>query len=228
MFKLATKWPLIMNTWRHKEQIFLSYPYKIGKLSLKYKLNLLAFSLFFFSFGRYSYCMNATKNIIVNAFSVEHGLYLATAIHNCQMQVKYCRILFDTFFENFLKQERPQVLYYIPFAYWQLPIYEWSNISMSFVWTYVDMLIVVCSIGLTTRVDQLNGRIKDILSEATPPRQELWKEFRLHYILLCDLVQFVDSHISLLIFISTSHNMFAVCIVIFNSFKYIYRYFRND
>ena len=158
---------------------------------------------------------------------VEHAFFLANSVYNSRIQEIYCVTLFPTFFENYLKQERPQVLYFIPFAYWQLPIYEWSNISMSFVWTYVDMLIVFCSIGLTTRVDQLNTRIKEALRIDTPPKQELWKEFRLHYVSLCDLVHFVDSHISLLILISIGHNMFSVCLVISNSFRYLSIFLNN-
>lgn len=223
LFNLAKKWPLVMETWQKKEEIFLSHPYTTGKWSLKLKVRITAFIFFIFCLGKQKFHFHLQRHTTYKKYNVlvEHSLYLATAMHDNQIQLDFCKTQYQRFFENLLKRERPQVLYILPFAYWQLPFYEWTNLALAFVWTFVDLWIAICSIGLTTRLNQLNERIKITLKLATPPKPELWREFRIHYVFLCDLVQFVDSHISFLILISTGHNVFSFCVMLFNSFKWV-------
>lgn len=45
-----------------------------------------------------------------------------------------------------------------------------------------------------------------------------WIEIRTHYVILRNLVEFVDQHISILIVISFASNLYFSCLQLFNSF----------
>ena len=80
----------------------------------------------------------------------------------------------------------------------------------------MDLFIILISIGLCTRFNQLNARI--IQARGKYLKANFWKEIRVHYFMLCDLVDEVDHHISIMIFLTTGHNLLAICVRIFETF----------
>ncbi len=96
-------------------------------------------------------------------------------------------------------------------------IFQWINILSVFSWNYLDLFIILISIGLSTRFQQINMRLKK--SSKTVLKENFWSEIRVHYFSLCDLVDYMDSQISSLVLVSTGHNMFSLCANIFYSFS---------
>lgn len=46
-----------------------------------------------------------------------------------------------------------------------------------------------------------------------------WIEIRTHYVMLGNLVELVDRHISILVVISFASNLYFICLQLFNSFS---------
>lgn len=54
---------------------------------------------------------------------------------------------------------RVHIYHIIDFQFWQIPILELINLSLTFTWTYLDIFIMMMSIGLSGLFDLLNQRI---------------------------------------------------------------------
>lgn len=73
--------------------------------------------------------------------------------------------------------------------------------------------------GITFRFQQLNDYFSHVLKNDDLMTQATWRDLRVHYFQLIDLVKFIDSHVSLLILVSMGHNMLTLLIKIFSAFK---------
>lgn len=93
------------------------------------------------------------------------------------------------------------------------------SLLQSFTWNYGDIIIVVLAIGISFRFKQFNDYFLVVVQNETLMTKVLWRDLRVQYFLLVDLVYFVDSHVSGLILISMGHNMLILIIKIFNAFK---------
>lgn len=82
------------------------------------------------------------------------------------------------------------------------------------------MFIVILAIGINFRFNQYNGYFRYVLqNESLMAIKSTWRDLRVHYFQLIDLVRFMDYHVSTLIAISLSHNMLIIILKIFNAFK---------
>lgn len=73
--------------------------------------------------------------------------------------------------------------------------------------------------GISTRFDQFNNHFIHILDNQNLMTQHTWKFMRFHYNRLLDLVRFIDNHISFLIFMCFTHNVFVLGVKVFDGIK---------
>jgi len=147
-------------------------------------------------------------------------LFLAASIHENHLQLIHCHPKSEIFWENYLARYRPHLLHHFPYTPFELPFYEWINLLQAFAWSFSDVLVILMAIGITTRFNQFYNRFQSILkSKELMTHEDIWTDLRLHYFKLIELVQFVDSQISMLLLVSMSHNMFVMLLKIFNALK---------
>ena len=149
---------------------------------------------------------------------MDHVLYLTTSFYNNQQIIDNCHVNESEFFHSYLIAYRYHLITVIPYHIIEYPIYEWINILMTFSWNFIDLLIILVSIGLATRFDQINHRLIDSRSGARS-NDRFWSEIRINYFALIDLVDEIDREISTLVLISTGHNLFSLCVTIFESLR---------
>lgn len=83
------------------------------------------------------------------------------------------------------------------------------------------MFVLMISIGIKYRFDQINQHFKIITKDESLMTEDNFRDIRIHYYQLVDLVYFIDSNVSLLILISLAHNMLVFIIKIFSALKYV-------
>lgn len=170
---------------------------------------------------------------------MEHLLYLISSLHENYVQVDYCNYSSEHFFELYFKDQNKGIFVFLPYHWTEIFIievlaakfsdiwrsqnsfinfFQWLNVLMAFSWNFVDLFIITISVGLNMRFQQINDRLH--FTSKWNESYQFWKEIRIHFFSLCDLLEFVDSHISILIFISTGHNMYSLCSCIFYSFSW--------
>lgn len=75
------------------------------------------------------------------------------------------------------------------------------------------------AIGLRFRFNQFNMHFKNISRDEDLMTDLNFRNMRIHFFKLIDLVYFVDAQVSSLILISVGHNMIVIMVKIFSALK---------
>ena len=98
-------------------------------------------------------------------------------------------------------------------------ILQWINLLQAFSFSFADIFIMLLSMGITTRFQQFEQLFNSIAENSTNAKKSTWRILRVHYTQLLELTRFIDANISLLVLISTGHNMLTLILKIFYAFK---------
>lgn len=215
---LARKWPKLMMYWSEKEEIFLKAPYS----GTKYNPSTL---------------MTTTAVFVFMTVFIEHIFFHIKSYQETLLNLKRCNLTgkLDVF-EQLYRRERGHIADVIPYNIWMLPLMEWQNLAFALSWSYIDVVIVNISIGITTRFKQFNHRVNGLQNlvnvglvfqglrvdsqkfHSQNLSEENWLYLRKQYGSLTDLVFEVNNHISSLILLSSGNNLYFIVVNIFRSF----------
>ncbi|XP_070501290.1 gustatory receptor for sugar taste 64b-like [Chironomus tepperi] len=198
LFFLGRKWKFIMMRWQNCEDVFLREPYNTKGWSLSRRIRIVF----------------AIAVILVLA---EHIIFLSKGIENNKIQLRECTPISTDFWHNFLWIYRPHLAYNFPYSPYELPLYEWVNLLQAFAWNFSDIIVLLLSIGIKFRFDQFNNHFEAVSKDEKLMTTENFRNMRIHYYQLVDLVYFIDSKISFLILLSLAHNMLVLIIKIFSA-----------
>lgn len=189
------------------ERSFLNLPYtRLKGISLSLKIRLIG-ALFF------------------GLFLIEHLLFLVLMEEANQYQMKLCNVTSITALNNFMRRVRPHILEVLPFHWTLFVVFQWLISILAFGWNFVDYFLIILSLCMATRFNQLNDRLKRTKNHEMD--NKFWLDTRIHYTNLVDLLQYIDKKIAALVLISMSHNLFLVCTKVFEAIRcrYLYQYF---
>lgn len=153
--------------------------------------------------------------VVVTTLIVEHTLYLLAKMTNVWSQIQKCNFKIF-FYEHFLRTERRHLYAVIPFSYYVAIPFEITNMCNTAAWTFLDLFIMIYSIALAHRFNQISRRIRKVLLQPMP--DDFWLEVREHFITLQELVEIVDDRLSYLILLSCGTDVYFTCFLLFNSF----------
>ncbi|XP_058448775.1 gustatory receptor for sugar taste 64a-like [Malaya genurostris] len=87
-------------------------------------------------------------------------------------------------------------------------------LSMTFVWNFVDLFVVLVSMGLSTKFSQLYRYISDSIRHRAPTSEHCWEYIRITYVSLCEVVETTNQSIGQLVFVSYATNIYFICLQI--------------
>jgi Trehalose receptor len=93
------------------------------------------------------------------------------------------------------------------------------NLLQQFSWNYGDIFVMLLAMGISFRFKQFNDYFQHVLRNENLMTQSTWRDMRIHYFQLIELLYFIDSQVSMMILLSLGHNMLVLIIKIFNAFK---------
>lgn len=124
--------------------------------------------------------------------TVEHGLFFCSAIFNYHQRKKACEFEITDDWKHFFTSEYNYIFRAIPYS---LPItvgilvntlsvvsncvlmgteiklvyffLQYANFCMTICWNYMDVFIIMVSIGLSTRFNQINQRLQAIRGQVS-------------------------------------------------------------
>uniref|UniRef100_A0A240SYM8 Gustatory receptor n=1 Tax=Phlebotomus papatasi TaxID=29031 RepID=A0A240SYM8_PHLPP len=194
---LARRWPKLIRCWDRAESIFLTRPYRTHGWRLDCKMKILCF-------------------IWVALAASEYSGYVTMTLIGINGALNECPGTNVTIQEVFFESQRTHIFYWIRFHDWMIPFLLLINMSLTFCWTYLDLFIMLVGISLAARFNQVTDRIKRMENMIIP--ESFWTEIRSHYLLLNELVLYVDDRLSLILLLSCASNLYFVCLQLFNSF----------
>ncbi|XP_012159837.1 gustatory receptor for sugar taste 64f [Ceratitis capitata] len=188
---LARKWPALMLDWHEVECDLPEYLTQIEKGRLAYKLKMVTVVAMALSLAEH--LLNITSHIIYSNSCPQtndriRDFFILTNQH-----------LFELF---------PYSIY---LALWG----KTQNILCTFIWNYMDVFVMIVSIGLAAKFKQLNDNLYKFKGMRMP--EEYWSTRRKQYRNLCELCTRVDAAISVITMISFSNNLYFICVQLLRS-----------
>lgn len=169
------------------------------------------------------------------SFSVEHLLSLISIIHYSN----FCPITDDPI-ENFFRLANEQIFKVFSYSYWWGWYGKLTNFISTFIWNYMDVFVMIISIGLAAKFEQLNENLMQYKNKVGIKSQcwsieshylgfsifqqmspVFWSERRILYRNLCRLCEEIDNAISMITMISFSNNLYFICVQLLRSLKWV-------
>ncbi|KAH8398110.1 hypothetical protein KR215_005669 [Drosophila sulfurigaster] len=203
----ARCWHSLIVPWNEIDIIMLFPPYAPTKISLRVKL---------FITGCVFGCLTL----------IEHGLYYASAYTNYHMHMLHCQPnVTEILFSGYMKREFADIFEMLPYN----PIFIFYAFfltgTFSFISNFLDTFIILISMGLAQRFKQFSQRVLKLKNRQVP--DALWHELRQHHILLCELMDLVDTNMSSIVLFSCLNNIYFICnrlLTIFTKLRYPVNY----
>ncbi|XP_051167189.1 gustatory receptor for sugar taste 64f-like isoform X6 [Leptopilina boulardi] len=203
LLKLARKWPEFSVTWQNMEQeLSMRRNRRISKYSLAAKFKIITF-------------------IIMMLAALEHTLSILSGYVSA---VECTALKNDTdIMIAYFTYHYPQILKSSTFTIWQGILVQFVNILSTFSWNFIDLFLILISIAATDQFRQLNSRLYAIrgkhcfVVKAMP--EWWWAEARIDFNRLSTMTRYIDSHISDIVLLSFSTNLYFICIQLLHSFN---------
>nr|CAI5818949.1 unnamed protein product [Callosobruchus analis] len=185
---IARHWANILKEWVHVEKAFRSYK----KINSKKR--------FIRIFSIYS-VMSSVEHLLF----ILNGIYLAKNCTNPEREPgeKFFVLLF------------PNVYTFMRYSIWSGIVVKVVNLTSTFVWLFSNVILILISVELTSKFDQIVEKIKfNKIADKI-----FWRNIREDYQKVCSLCMLVEEHISPLILISYMHDIFFLCMQLYNSLR---------
>lgn len=137
---IATSWPALMKLWGEKEKSFLQYPYRKHGLKLSSKIRITAVVAIWLTF---------LNQILVKT---NDG-------YNHYHKVKNCNWTVDAMLINFLEYRNAHFFLGFSFNFLLGIFIEIMNFFLFFGWAIMELFLMIVSLGLETRFQQINDRL---------------------------------------------------------------------
>ncbi|XP_044750456.1 uncharacterized protein LOC123310843 [Coccinella septempunctata] len=154
-----------------------------------------------------------TSAVVIILATAEHLLFILNDISKTSV----CRRVDNNRIEEYFNVAHPQVFRLVTFSYWSAFLVKLANIISTVTWNYTDSFIILISCGLAVRFKQIAEAIQKKNFQDTDDKY--WRETREDFNRLYQLCTVVDKHISLLVTVSFTNNIFFICIQLYNSLK---------
>nr|ARO70533.1 antennal gustatory receptor sugar taste 64a [Dendrolimus punctatus] len=133
----------------------------------------------------------------------------------------------NEYFERYILSSHGFLVQRHEYNLWRaVPIFILSKLA-TILWNFQDLIIIVISMGLTSKYDRLNKYVCRIVKyenkvqngfmvrQEKYTQNQIWRRLRESYVRQAALVRKVDGHIGSLILLSNINNLYFICLQLF-------------
>lgn len=140
--QLAKEWPKLIQLFANVEEIFVNDSYaSLTRWSMKKKIRIISVVLLIFALS-------------------EHMVYFSSFLYDRYIQAEVCGWNIDNIAGHIITTHLSHIFAEIPYNIVNGIWFEYMNISFTFGWNFMDLFIIIVSVGIATRFQQLNERLE--------------------------------------------------------------------
>uniref|UniRef100_A0A182YKC8 Gustatory receptor n=1 Tax=Anopheles stephensi TaxID=30069 RepID=A0A182YKC8_ANOST len=193
--RLAKVWRNFMMFWTQREEMFFARPY--GAINLRRKVV-------------------CTAACVILSALVEHVTYVINQAYNVYQESLACRYNVTHPLKLYGSLTFRSVYLSVPYHHFTTAFLLYTTISLTFVWTFVDLFIMLLATGIACRFEQLNKRIDSNLKNSS---EAFWGEMRTHFVGLMELVEQTNRIVGPMVIVSCANDMYFLCLQTLNSLE---------
>lgn len=191
---LARRWPSLMRQWARVERQMPPLTALADQQRLAYRIKMLAITVLTMSLAEH----------ILNIISI------VSFSNRCNPNQ-------EEPIRNFFLAEQSQFFRYVDYRPELAVLGKIINGSATFLWSYMDLFVMMVSVGLATRFRQINESLRRY--KGAVMSEQFWREHRLYYRSMCDLVRRMDDSVAHITMVSFANNLYFVCMQLLRSLK---------
>jgi gustatory receptor len=111
----------------------------------------------------------------------------------------------------------PEISYFFDYNISLIFAARFFNIIATFTWNFMDILIIMMSIGISNRFKQLNRSLENKRGCFLTPH--FWDQHRTYHREICMLTKKANRRIGFIILISVASDLFFICVQLLNSLE---------
>ena len=138
---IAYKWNKLLQLFEEVDNIFCRSPYTLTGWSLKTRIRVLIFTVTIFAFS-------------------EHLLALYSFVHDRIAQAEVCKWEIESWFYYITSLHLAHIYKLFPVRIYSVLWAEFTDLSFTYVWNYIDLFIMVMSMSIATKFKMINERLK--------------------------------------------------------------------
>lgn len=192
--RLARNWPELMQHWERVENALPAYNTQAERQRLAYRIKMLSITVLTLSLSEH----------LLNIISI--------VFHSMRCNPHQTDPIKDYFMA-----EQSQFFRFFEYRQELAFVGKLINGSATFLWTYMDLFVILMSQGLSERFRQINESLRRHKGTAVPER--FWREHRVYYRNMCNLCATVDDAVSQITMVSFANNLYFVCVQLLRSLK---------
>lgn len=217
LFQIAMQWSEVVDAFARVESIFQNevYAHSSG-WSLKRK-------------------MRITSAILLLFALLEHSMACASFLYDRFIQIELCKFSIGSMFFYLATTHLGHIYHELPVKVPTVVWAEYMNVSLTFVWNFIDLFIILISMAVASKFEKINKRLeffrervsheKLSLSCAIPDispatfqivTDNFWEEIRCHYNEVCELHEFLDEKVGFIVCVACLNDLFFVCMQLLN------------
>lgn len=184
-FKISQRWKLLMVEWTETESFLTCDEYELPPKSWTLKKRVLICTALYIFLS-----------------TLEHVFYQASEIFNQIYAYEVCETLNKNYVQHFIERHLSFIFAHMPFRYNHLIgfLFEYLNYSYTFFWNYVDLFIILISIGIKFLFEKFNWRLQCYRGMVV--NETVWADIRFHYVKICELLNYTNNVMGEIIVIS--------------------------
>uniref|UniRef100_A0A182WQQ8 Gustatory receptor n=1 Tax=Anopheles minimus TaxID=112268 RepID=A0A182WQQ8_9DIPT len=191
--RLAIVWREFMLFWAQREELFFARPY--GAINLRRRVIRLAVW-------------------IILSGLVEHVVYVINQAYNVHQESLTCRYNVTHPIKLYGSLTFRSVYQSVPYHHLTTMYLLYTTVSLTFIWTFTDLFLMLIATGISCRFEQLNKRIDANLQNGS---EAFWGEMRTHFVGLMELVERTNRIVGPLVIVSCANDMYFLCLQTLNT-----------
>lgn len=142
LFRLSMHWSKVLETFDKAERTFQTRNYADSSgHSLRRRIRL-------------------TSTVFLLLALLEHILFLVSFLYDRIMQIKMCKLVDHSSFDFIMTMHLHHVYMVFPLKAATMIWAEYMSLSFAFVWSFIDLFIIIVSIGVASKFQKINRRLE--------------------------------------------------------------------